>query len=365
MPQLELQRVTKHYDKVCAVEDLSFLVEDGEFMVLVGPSGCGKTTVLRLIAGLTELTSGEIYMDGKPISHLHPGERDMAMVFQNYALFPHMTVEKNLSFGMRLRRVSREQQERRVREIGELLRISELLDRYPRELSGGQKQRVALGRALIREPRAFLLDEPLSNLDPALRVTMRAEIRELHRRFPVTTIYVTHDQVEAMTMGDRIAVLNEGKLMQVGKPSELYLKPANIFTATFIGSPSMNTLQAYAEQVGGKLVLRGNGFEWSFDLDRAPFAQNLGGEVILGIRPENMEICGDNSPNRIPCEVVMIEELGREEVIHLLGSGQMLRLVTQGRSSLKVGQRICVCPRPASIHVFDAKSGARIFPELI
>ncbi len=365
MAEINLIDICKRYGNLTAVQNLRIEIGDGEFVALLGPSGCGKTTVLRIVAGLTEPTNGEITMDGKPISHLPPGQRNMAMVFQNYALFPHMTVERNLSFGMRLGRVSRAERERRVKEIAELLRITDLLNRFPRELSGGQKQRVALGRALIREPKAFLLDEPLSNLDPALRVTMRSEIRELHRRFPVTTIYVTHDQVEAMTMGDRIAVLNEGKLMQVGKPAELYNRPQNLFTATFIGSPSMNTIPATAEMRDEELFLRGRGLEWRIKLKDKPNFCGTACEVVIGIRPEHLEIVHESAWNSLAGEVVLVEELGREEVIHLQRDGLPLRVITSVKRGFRAGERIFISPILGCIHLFDARTGQRLIQELI
>ena len=365
MPAISLIDISKRYKNVTAVDNLRLEIPHGEFLALLGPSGCGKTTVLRIIAGLTEPTSGEVIMDGKPITHLSPGQRNLAMVFQNYALFPHMSVEHNLSFGMRLRREKPAQINRRVREIAELLRIDHLLHRYPRELSGGEKQRVALGRALIREPKAFLLDEPLSNLDPALRVTMRAELRELHQRFPITTIYVTHDQVEAMTMGDRIAVLNEGKLMQIGEPNELYSKPANVFTATFIGSPSMNIITATAEISERALTLRAQSFQWKIKLRESVILRDTPREVIVGIRPEHLDIVSESAENALCCRVVLVEELGREEILHLQRQGLSLRVVTGVKRAFIAGENISVAPRAGFIHLFDARTKERLIEETI
>jgi len=363
MAEIDIQNVSKMFGEVCAVDNLSLKLKSGEFIVLLGPSGCGKTTLLRIIAGLTEPTTGEVMMDGKPITHLPPGQRNLAMVFQNYALFPHMSVERNLSFGMRLRREKMAQINRRVQEVAELLRIGNLLHRYPRELSGGEKQRVALGRALIRQPKAFLLDEPLSNLDPALRVTMRAELRQLHQRLHITTIYVTHDQVEAMTMGDRIAVLNEGKLMQVGEPSELYSKPANLFTATFIGSPSMNTIPATVEASESKLILRAQFLEWKIKLPDKLSLRDIPREVVIGIRPEHIDIVDEKAENALSCEVVLVEELGREEILHLERHGLSLRLVTSAKRRFSAGENIFVAPRAGFIHLFDARTKERLTEE--
>jgi len=343
------------------VDDISLEVADGEFMALVGPSGCGKTTLLRLIAGLTELTSGEILMDSRPITHLPPGQRNLAMVFQNYALFPHMTVERNLSFGLRLKRVAARERQRRVKEIAALLRIEGLLSRFPRELSGGQRQRVALGRALMRQPRGFLLDEPLSNLDPALRVEMRAEIMRLHERYPVTTIYVTHDQVEAMTMGQRLAVLNEGRLMQVGKPLELYERPDNIFTASFIGSPSMNLLDFELSRTGDELTLRSESVgELRLPATVLDPQGQLPVRVVLGVRPEHLHPVAADSPNAFACELVLVEQLGREQFLHLQRQGVSLRCVVSNDSRVTAGQVVWVAPDPHRCHLFDAASGIRI-----
>jgi len=358
---IELKGVCKHFGTVKAVDDVSLSVSDGEFVVLVGPSGCGKTTLLRLIAGLAELNAGEILMDGKLISHLPPGQRNLAMVFQNYALFPHMTVERNLSFGMRLRGIPAAERGQRTQEISRLLHIDDLLKRFPRELSGGQRQRVALGRALMRQPRAFLLDEPLSNLDPALRVEMRAEIIHLHERYPITTVYVTHDQVEAMTMGQRLAVLNEGRLMQVGKPLELYERPDNVFTASFIGSPAMNLVEFDVVSSDDDVSLRsGELGELTLPASALRLQVAIPERVILGVRPEHLRPASDGSPNALSCKVVLVEQLGREEFLHLERNGVSLRCVVTNDFHAVAGDTIHVAPDPEHCYLFDPETEERI-----
>ncbi len=365
MAVIELHNISKYYGKITAVEDFSLKVNGGEFIVLVGPSGCGKTTILRLLAGLTELSSGKIIVDGTEISQLPAGQRNMAMVFQNYALFPHMTVEGNLSFGMRLRRVPKRIRDKKVREIAQILRIDDLLNRYPRELSGGQKQRVALGRALMREPTAFLLDEPLSNLDPALRVAMRAEICEIHNRFPITTVYVTHDQVEAMTMGNRIAVMDKGKLMQVGEPKELYWKPENLFTACFIGSPAMNTLPANVDVANDELILRGNGYEWRLNIKDRQLPPSLPKRVVIGIRPEHLRIVSEYEDKILGGRVVLVEELGREEVVHLKHNEVTLRVISTGGRKPNIDEIVFVSAERGTVHLFEEQTGRRLLTETL
>ncbi len=367
MASVRLQNVSKHYGQVKAVSDITLNVNDGEFMVLLGPSGCGKTTILRLIAGLTELTSGEIYMDGKPVSHLPPGKRDVAMVFQNFALYPHMTVENNLTFGMKIRKVPAKQRREKLKEVARILRIENLLKRFPRELSGGQMQRVALGRALIRNPKVFLMDEPLSNLDPALRVTMRAEIAELHKRFPVTTLYVTHDQVEAMTMGDRIAVLNDGKLVQVGTPRQVYESPTNVFTASFIGNPPMNLIpmNLVIEEEAIKLSSESVSLTIPINKYERPPAHHLrpAQKVILGIRPDQIHLSGIYQQNCLKSKIKLVEELGREVVIHLECLGQELKVVSQGVSRYRPGETVYACIDVSKCFLFEAQTGNRILGE--
>ena len=284
MAKIVLDHVSKVFgDDVVAVDDVSLEIGDGEFIVLVGPSGCGKSTILRILAGLEEVTAGELFLDEREITDLPPKDRDIAMVFQNYALYPHMTVEQNLGFGLKLRKTPKDEQRRRVEDVAKVLGLDKLMQRKPSELSGGQRQRVAMGRAMVREPHAFLMDEPLSNLDAKLRVQMRAELARLHERLGTTTVFVTHDQVEAMTLGERVAVLRDGVLQQVDDPQNLYEHPANLFVAAFIGSPPMNLVEASVE--GGRIRFG------DFDLPIGPeHPSDLeGSKVILGIRPSDME----------------------------------------------------------------------------
>jgi multiple sugar transport system ATP-binding protein len=306
MARIDLEHVTKEFPgHVVAVDNVSLSIDDGEFMVLVGPSGCGKTTLLRSIGGLEGPTAGRILIDGRDVSQLPPGARDLAMVFQNYALYPHMTVRQNLGYSLRVHRTQRQEIARRVQEVAEMLGLDELLDRRPGALSGGQQQRVAMGRAIIREPAAFLMDEPLSNLDAKLRVNMRASLQDLHTRLGTTTVYVTHDQVEAMTLGDRVAVLHEGHVQQLDTPQGLYKHPANVFVAAFIGSPPMNLVRASIAE--GTLALG----EHRIPLPRPPVRD---GHVVIGIRPEAFEdpAFADPSLPQIVVELSVVEELGSD-----------------------------------------------------
>jgi ABC-type sugar transport system ATPase subunit len=373
MPGVVLDEVTKVFPGgTVAVDGLSLEIGDGEFMILVGSSGCGKTTALRMIAGLEKPTAGTIRIGERVVNEVSARDRDIAMVFQNYALYPHMTVQRNLAYPLRQQRVSRSEVDRRVREVAQMLSLEELMKRRPAQLSGGQRQRVAMGRALVREPKVFLLDEPLSNLDAKLRVQMRAGLKRLHGRLGVTTVYVTHDQVEAMTLGDRIAVLSDGKLQQLGPPQEVYDRPANVFVAGFIGSPPMNLLRGACR--GGRVSAG------EFSVARAEVPD---GEVIVGVRPEAMQPAANGMPS-LEFRVDVVEPLGDELIVHgslaaelvapsadepdlaegaLSGTnGAGIEAVARlhPRDRPAEGSVIRLGVEPADVHVFDARTGEAI-----
>jgi multiple sugar transport system ATP-binding protein len=320
MAELEFSHVTKVYGgETPAVNDLNLHVGEGEFVVLVGPSGCGKTTALRMVAGLEEITSGEIRIGDRVVNELAPRERDIAMVFQNYALYPHKTVYENLAFGLRMRKVPKAEQRRRVEEIAQKLGLAGMLQRRPSQLSGGQRQRVAMGRAIVREPKAFLMDEPLSNLDAKLRVQMRAEIARIQQALKVTTLYVTHDQVEAMTMGDRVAVMRDGVLQQVDTPQRLYDAPASLFVASFVGSPPMNLFEATVEQAGTRLSFGDTTVELPADVvaERPALRGYAGRRLAVGIRPEEVREASGWDGARVRGRVLLVEALGAEQLVHI------------------------------------------------
>ncbi len=322
MAAIELVHLSKIYgNDFTAVRDLNLEVAEGEFMVLVGPSGCGKTTALRMIAGLEEITSGEIRIGGKVVNELAPRDRDIAMVFQNYALYPHKSVYENLAFGLRMRKVPKAEQKQRVEEIARILGLGDMLQRRPAQLSGGQRQRVAMGRAIVREPKAFLMDEPLSNLDAKLRVQMRAEIARIQQALKVTTVYVTHDQVEAMTMGHRVAVMRDGELQQVETPQRLYDAPANLFVASFVGSPPMNLFEAVVERDNGRLVCKVGEVEVDLPADLAaerPSLENYAGRrLAVGIRPEDVREASGWDGARLRGRILLVESLGSEQLVHI------------------------------------------------
>jgi multiple sugar transport system ATP-binding protein len=362
MATVTFDHVNKMYGDFQAVKDLDLEIGDGEFMVLVGPSGCGKTTSLRMIAGLEEITSGELRIADRVVNDVPPKDRDIAMVFQSYALYPHMSVRDNLAFGLKLRKVPKADIERRVNEAAETIQLQKLLDRKPKELSGGQRQRVALGRAIVREPAVFLMDEPLSNLDAKLRVQTRAEIARLHQRLKTTVVYVTHDQVEAMTMGTRIAVMNEGLLQQVGTPQVLYDTPVNRFVAGFIGSPSMNFVDATLDGAG-KLVGPG---DWSIPVPpryREVLGAAAGRNVAVGFRPEHLEI-GESSPDTgaFRARADVVEYLGNEELLHVNAADQDIVAIVDSEHRVRPGDIVNLVIPLAKVHIFDTETGAALAP---
>jgi multiple sugar transport system ATP-binding protein len=355
---IEFRDVSKTFaDGARAVDDLDLAIRDGEFMVLVGPSGCGKTTALRMVAGLEEITGGDVLIGGRLVNDISPKERDVAMVFQNYALYPHMSVEDNLAFGLRLRNVAREEVGRRVRTVAAMLGLEKLLDRKPRALSGGQRQRVAMGRAIVREPQAYLMDEPLSNLDAKLRVQMRAEIQKLQRTLGVTTIYVTHDQTEAMTMGDRIAVMSDGALQQVDTPDRVYQFPANRFVAGFIGSPAMNMVETQLRRVGDSLVVSFG--EHSFAVGERPSLRAYEGRtVVLGIRPEDFEDAAfATGEATITTTCTLREALGSEVLLHFPVAGETFVARVHPQTGVREGESLQLVVDTARLHFFDAETG--------
>jgi len=355
MASVTLRRLTKTFDAVAkpALHELSLDVRDGEFLVLLGPSGCGKTTALRCIAGLEVPTAGEILIGEREVTHLPPADRDVAMVFQNYALYPHLTARANIAFGLEVRGVAAPEIARRVRETAERLDLVELLDRMPGQLSGGQRQRVALGRAIVRAPLVFLFDEPLSNLDATLRTALRAELLGLHRTLGATMVYVTQDQVEAMTMGQRIAVLHEGRLRQLGTPAQVYQRPADVFVARFIGSPGMNVLPGHGRGMG-----EGGGVVDCGTLSVPVALEHYEGEIHLGVRPEHVTLCGADQ-GMGNAAVVVIEPLGAETLVHLSAGGLPLVARLPGLVELRAGDSVGVKLDRRHLHLFDV-AGERL-----
>ncbi len=353
MASVDIRRVRKRFGAVNVLHGVDVAIADGEFVVLVGPSGCGKSTLLRLIAGLEEISDGEIAIGNRVVNQVPPKERDVAMVFQNYALYPHMKVWDNMAFSLKLRRADAKSIDARVREAADILGLAPYLDRYPRQLSGGQRQRVAMGRAIVRDPQVFLFDEPLSNLDAKLRVQMRTEIKALHQRLKTTSIYVTHDQVEAMTMADRIVVMHDGRIEQIGAPLELYDNPANLFVAGFIGSPAMNFIEGTISGGGSPGVVAGGGI--TLPLRSSP-AGGRGRAVIYGIRPEHLELADDGAE----ATVVVVEPTGSETQVVTKLNGHDFIAVFRERHDLRPGQTVRLRPRLDMVHLFAKETGARI-----
>jgi len=353
MASVAISDVRKAFGAVQVIHGVDIDIGDGEFVVLVGPSGCGKSTLLRMIAGLENITSGTIRIADRVVNHVPPKERDIAMVFQNYALYPHMTVADNMGFSLRLRGAPTTEITARVKEAADILGLAPLLARYPRQLSGGQRQRVAMGRAIVRDPQVFLFDEPLSNLDAKLRVAMRTEIKELHQRLKTTTVYVTHDQIEAMTMADKIVVMHEGIVEQIGSPLELYDRPDNMFVASFIGSPAMNLLKGRVAANGSGPVFEGpNGVMLPL-----PVAQpaNRGRAAFYGVRPEHFTIADDGAD----AEIIVVEPTGSETQVFARLGGEEIVAVFRERHRFNPGDRIRLKPDPRLVHLFDQETGKR------
>jgi multiple sugar transport system ATP-binding protein len=368
MADISVRSVTKVYPNGHeAVSDVDLDVADGEFLVLVGPSGCGKSTLLRLVAGLEEVTAGQVHIAGRDVTHDAPGGRDLAMVFQSYALYPHMTVRRNIGYPLKVAKVAKDEIDRRVQETAALLELEDVLDRRPAQLSGGQRQRVAMGRAIVRQPSAFLMDEPLSNLDAQLRVQMRSEIARLQRRLGTTTLYVTHDQVEAMTMGSRVAVLKAGKVQQVDAPQHLYERPANLFVATFIGSPRMNLFEGrcVVDDEGTVAVMIGHQ-RLAFDAAAVAHHPDAGAwdgrAVTVGIRPDALSDAPAEPEHTLDGEVELIEALGAELHVHvrLTGTGEPFIARFPPRSTVRVADTLKVAVEVASLHLFDPESGVAL-----
>ncbi len=357
MATVSFRKIEKAYGPVKVIHGIGFDIADGEFVVLVGPSGCGKSTLLRMLAGLEEITAGQILIDDKVVNDLESKDRDIAMVFQSYALYPHMTVRDNMAFSLKLRKADAKLTADRVDNAARILNLGPLLDRFPKELSGGQRQRVAMGRAIVRDPKVFLFDEPLSNLDAKLRVAMRAEIKALHQRLKTTTVYVTHDQIEAMTMADRIVVMHDGIIEQIGTPLDLYDRPGNLFVAQFIGSPAMNVFDGQLQREGGQTAVAALGALWPV---AGVDAGRHGQQVHYGIRPGDLRLADAG----IPAQVVVVEPTGAEtELLLQIDHGtlsQSITLVLHGRTNAQPGDTVHLAIDGAKAHVFDGQGGQRL-----
>jgi multiple sugar transport system ATP-binding protein len=374
MADVRFEHVYKRYgENPPVITDLNLHIEDHEFLVLVGPSGCGKSTALRMIAGLEEISDGTLYIGDRPVNDVAPKDRDIAMVFQNYALYPHMSVYDNMAFSLKLRGAPKDEISSKVNRAAEMLGIQDYLPRKPKALSGGQRQRVALGRALVRDPQVFLLDEPLSNLDAKLRVATRTEIARLHQTTQTTFVYVTHDQIEAMTMGDRIAVLNAGLIQQLGSPQELYERPANLFVAGFIGSPAMDFFNGSVTRSGDGATLKIGSRMLTLAGQSAAAAANAAAtgerQVVVGIRPEDFRLASESEPNTLLGKVEVVEHLGNEQMIYLQSEGTRLTETSEAKALtarvapnavVRVGENVAVAFDPERVHLFDAESGKRL-----
>ena len=356
MATVSFQNVEKSFGTTKVLHGISFDIKDGEFVVLVGPSGCGKSTLLRMLAGLEEINAGTIAIDSKVVNDVESKDRDIAMVFQSYALYPHMTVADNMAFSLKLRKADAKVTQERVAHASKILNLDPYLKRFPRELSGGQRQRVAMGRAIVRDPKVFLFDEPLSNLDAKLRVAMRAEIKALHQRLKTTTVYVTHDQVEAMTMADRIVVMHDGRIEQIGEPLALYDHPANLFGAQFAGEP-MNVVSGVIKRSNGSAIVdMGDGVQWP--LHGSPGTE--GQSVAYGVRPGDLSLTSATAPGAVLGEIVVVEPTGAETELLIQAGKAQLILVTHGRPDVNPGDRVGLAVAPGKVHVFDQGSGNRV-----
>ena len=353
MAEVKIQGLKKSFGATEVLHGIDLDIEDGQFVVLVGPSGCGKSTLLRMVAGLESISDGQILINDRLVNNLPPAERDIAMVFQNYALYPHKTVGANMAFSLRMRKMDKAEIDERVKRAAEVLGLTPYLNRYPRALSGGQRQRVAMGRAIVRDPQVFLFDEPLSNLDAKLRIQMRAEIRELHQRLATTTIYVTHDQIEAMTMADKIVVMHGGRIEQIGAPLELYDRPANTFVAGFIGAPSMNFMEGVVAEGASGLVARVQDHEFAL---ASTNGVSPGQKVTLGVRPENTELAEAG----VPGEIMVVEPTGSEIHLVVRSDGQDYVVVVRERQAFSPGQKVAMTAKPDAIHLFDHDTGQRL-----
>lgn len=357
MADVQFENLTKKFGDVLAVDSINLSIKSGEFVVLVGPSGCGKTTSLRMLAGLEEVTSGKIFIGERDVARVHAKDRDVAMVFQSYALYPHMTVKENLGFALKLRKMPREEIRRRVREVAEILGITRELPRRPKTLSGGQQQRVALGRAIVRNPAVFLFDEPLSNLDAKLRTQMRSELIKLHHKLKATMVYVTHDQIEAMTMGDRIVVMNQGRIHQVGTPLEVYDDPDDIFVAGFIGSPSMNLIAGSVEAGDGRIRFRAGNLAITLPGDHPA---GKAGNVTLGIRPEFLSLERADDIATIEGRVEAVEHLGAETIVEMSTGGPDVTAKIKRNDDVHHGRTVRMGARPEQVLAFDGETGKRL-----
>ncbi|MGH6926127.1 MAG: ABC transporter ATP-binding protein [Propylenella sp.] len=356
MAPVSLRNLDKSFGKAKVIHGISLDVADGELVVLVGPSGCGKSTTLRMIAGLEEISGGEIAIAGRVVNNLEPKDRNIAMVFQNYAIYPHMTVHRNIGFGLHSAKLGKAEKDQRIREAAAILDLTELLDRRPSQLSGGQRQRVAIGRAMVRNPSVFLFDEPLSNLDAQLRAQMRLEIKKLHQNLRSTIIFVTHDQIEAMTLANRIVIMNEGRIQQIGTPTEVYRSPANVFVAQFIGSPSMNLIPGRAEPNGTLALDRIGPMPWPA---RGGSAPGPGRRVLLGVRPDDLRVAHSplDGSFQLRAKVSVVEQLGPEALVYAEANGYELTAKADWRQPLQIGATVTLSAPSDELHVFDAETG--------